>query len=490
MDTPRNPTTTDTRSLAEARPREAGMALFIVMILVLILTIVIFQLDFTVKIEERVSKHRSGFLEMSYSLQAAARSGLQLLETDLLEDLGLVEDETEEDEDGGGNFGDFGQNGPGPNDQVNPDTGETETERYDLRHEEWALEVEDQINEVEILMRITDGEGRISLNHLFEYPQYPPDPDDPDADPEIPDPDPEDPEDLEEEPEWEPPTSEQKEDAELILSRLIQAIIATNEDNGFEYFDTPDPDLAARAIVDYVLTRVENENARLIRSLEPIRKLPEVTWELFEGPRPDPEEEEEDEFEDDDPFAQFGIEGAALPGFETSEDGLGVEAIPRRLGLKEFLTVHSSGKINLNTAPRQILVALTLSIEDFDEAMEIAEAIEFHLNSYQEEEEEDPSAPTPTETDEEGEEATEEFNQFTKFDDLSEVDETWTEGDATEDTIMDLLRRDLEPVSVFKSEFFDIRIEGERDQRKVSAVMGVVRKEHDIIVLSWQESIR
>ncbi|MGA1201449.1 MAG: hypothetical protein ACO4BJ_00545 [Planctomycetota bacterium] len=466
------------------------MALFIVLILVLILTIVIFQLTYTTKIEERISRNRDGFQEITYSLQGFARSAIQLLEQDLMEDLGLFEEEAEEDT---GNFGDFGSNN-GPPQQVNPNTGEAETERYDLRHETWAVEIEDQMNDVEATVWIRDGEGRISLNHLFDYPQY-----EEEALEDLPggiDIPPiaagsEDEEEDEEE-EWEPPTVEQLEDAELILSRMIQMIIAENEQNTFDYVVTPDPDEAASAIVEYVAARMENENTRLLRSLEPIRGLPEVGYELFDGPQPTPEElleELDEEFEGE--FSNAGLfeelESSQIPGYEMFEDG--VRGIPRRLGLRDFLTVHSSGKINLNTVAKPVLVGLLLSFESFDEAVEIATAIEEHLNSYKEEDEEDLSGQTPSPAEGE-EEETEEFEKFTKFDDLASVDETWTEGEASEDSIMDLLRFDLAELSVFKSTYFDIQIEGEREGRKLAATMGVARLVDQIIVLSWEESPR
>jgi len=75
-----------------------------------------------------------------------------------------------------------------------------------------------------------------------------------------------------------------------------------------------------------------------------------------------------------------------------------------------------------------------------------------------------------------------------KFDDLGQVNETWTEGGASDDNILDLLRIDLEPVSVYKSDFFTIQVDGERDNRRMRGTMAVARVEMDLIVLSWEES--
>ena len=470
-------------------PREGGIALFIVLVLVLVLTIVIFQLTFTTKIEERVARNRQGFLEMSYALQAMARSALQQLETDLMEDLGLIDDETEEDEDstqtpaGQGNQNPGNGQGPG-----GANGGAEETERFDLRHEEWAHVINENLNGVSAVVRLIDGEGRIDLNFLFEYPQYPEEEsDDETTPPDSADQNPTD-EDLEEEEEeWVPPTSEQIEDAEQIISRLIQAIIASNEEAGFVYAEIPDTDAAASEIVNWVRQRVEEESTRLIRSIEPLLRLEAVTHELFFGPKPE-EEEDEEGFDEDDLFTQMTEELGEMPGFEQFDEG--VEEVPRPLGLRDVLTAHSIGKLNLNTARPEVYIALMLAFDDFDEATEIAQLIDEYLNSYEvADEDEAETAGTPAATDAE-EEDTQRFNQFSTFDDLGKVDETWSEGDATDETILDLLRTNLGPLGVFHSTFFSVYVDGELDGRKMRGVMEAARVEMDIIVLSWEESDR
>ena len=74
-------------------PRQEGMALFVVLVLVLVLTVLITQLVFVTKIEERISRNRQGYVSLSYALQAGARQVLQNLSTDLMEDLGYFDDE-------------------------------------------------------------------------------------------------------------------------------------------------------------------------------------------------------------------------------------------------------------------------------------------------------------------------------------------------------------------------------------------------------------
>jgi len=473
-----------------AAVRQDGIALFIVLVLVVVLTIVIFQLTFTTKIEERISRNRQGFLELSYTLQAVARSGLQVLETDLMHDLGFIEDE-EDSEDSAAGVPGLG-NGSGPG---NGNGGGRQQERYDHRHEEWAHAINESLNDSDVTLRIVSGEGCIDLNHLFEYPQYTEEEleeieEDGGGPPSLPglpgaDDDDEDDEgfdDFDEDiDEWEPPTQEQVEDAELILSRLIQSLISANEEGDFPYLETPDPDSVAREVVAWVESRQEEESTRLIRSLEPLLEIDGVSGELYYGPQR--EELEDDDREADDLFGSILDEFNELPGFEQFDDG--VEEIPRPLGLRDVLTVHSSGKINLNVARPEVYAALMLSFEDLDEALEIAFEIDAWLNSYEEAEEGQQVAGEPAE---EEEEEGESFQQLKKFDDLGQVNETWTEGDASDDNILDLLRIDLEPVSAYKSDFFTIQVDGERDNRRMRGSMAVARVEMDLIVLSWEES--
>lgn len=473
--------------------RESGIALFIVLVLILVLTIVIFQLTFTTKVEERIAQNRQGFLEMTYTLQAVARSGLEALETDLLEDLGLIDDLEEDPADPTGGLG---GPGPGPVDgrdqDDDDDAGDGEAEeRFDTIHEGWGYEVRESLNEAEVVMRIIDGESRIDLNHLFEYAQVPEDEEDDDIpddlQDEVADPNAEDDELAEGEiEEYIPPTAEEIEDAELILSRLIQGIIQTNQENDFDYSEVPDPDLAAREIVNWVQVQQGEEFTRLIRSLESIRSVPGITWELFTGPVL-PEDEEDDDYDDygDEAgglLARFGEDLGEMPGFEQLDDG--VERVPSPLGLRDVLTAHSTGKINLNTARPEVLAALLLGIEDPEEAREYAFQIDVHRNLYAVPEEEEGAAPPPIGE----EEGTQEFNEFRSFSDIGKVDETWTEG--TSPTILDVLRESLEPVSAFRSTFFTVRLTAERDDRTLSGTMEVVREENDIIVISWEETRR
>jgi hypothetical protein len=458
------------------------MALFIVLITVLVLTIVIFQLTFTTKVEERISQNRQGFLEMNQALLAVARTGLQSLETDLMEDLGYASEEEAEEE-----------GTPAPPTSAPPpapgeEEGTEEEELFDTRHEGWAHVQNEQVNDVGVELRILDGEGRIDLNHLFEYAQRPEEEEEeteePPTGPPTPPATPEEEEEPLPEDEYVPPTPEELEDAELVLSRLIEALIATNQESGFDYLDDPpDPQLAAREIVAWVADRQAEPETRLIRSLEELRSVEGVTWELYHGPAP-PEDEEDEEEDEADPLSSLAESLGEMPGFEQTEEG--VLEIARPLGLRDLLTTHSTGKLNLNTARPEVLAALILGFEDIEEAREIGIQIDTHLNSYVVEEE----GATPAGEDPETEGESQEFNEFRTFDDLGKVDETWTEGSASEPSILDLLRDHLEPVSAFKSTFFTIRLKAEREDRTLSGTMQAVRQDHDIIVISWEESGR
>jgi len=456
------------------------MALFIVLITVLVLTIVIFQLTFTTKVEERISQNRQGFLEMNVALLAVARSGIMALETDLMEDFGYATEEGTEEESAT-------PAPPGPSPDPGEEEGEKEEEHYDTRHEGWAHLQNEQVNDVRVELRILDGEGRLDLNHLFEYAQRPEEEEESEEPPEGPPGAPGEPEEpLPEEEEYVPPTPEEIEDAELVLSRLIEALILSNQESGFDYLDDlPDPQLAAREIVAWVSDRQSEPETRLIRSLEELRAVDGVTWELFHGPTPAEDEEKEGD-DESDPLASLAEEFGEMPGFEQTDEG--VLEIARPLGLRDLLTTHSTGKVNLNTARPEVLAALLLGFEDIEEAREIALQIDTHLNSYAIEDEEEAGTPAGEET--AGETEGQEFNEFKSFEDVGKVDETWSEGSASEPSVLDLIRESLEPVSAFRSTFFTLQLKAEREDRTLSGTMQAVRQDHDIIVISWEESDR
>lgn len=500
--------------------RQEGMALFVVLVLVLVLTVLITQLVFVTKVEERISQNRQGHVELSYALQSAARQVLQNLSNDLMEDLGYFEvDDLEGDTldlggDGGG-IPTTGGGGPGtglsgglPGGGAGGGAGGGEgaenSTRIDTRHESWAYPLQDSIDQVQLSGQVIDGESCIDLNYIFELASLS-DESEEDLD---------EAEELDgealaaaeaagigdlledgEEEEYLAPDQETVDEAEIMIQRLIEAVVDYNMEYGFDYYDVPDPVTAANSIVSMVYSRAMEEETRRIHSLDSIRELEGISWELFDGPV-DPEEleagEEEGDFEEDlfgmiDSEAPGAMEVLQQAGFEFLEEG--VSQLPTPIGLRHVLTANSSGKINLNTARPEVLIALIRSFEDFDEAKEISWMIYDHGNQFQQEEEGDESFPLST-VDEFGlaEEEMQEFQHFTSFEQLGNVDESWTDGSAGEESIFELLKQDLEDHTVFSSNYFTATLEGTgENDRTLSGRIVCARKDHHIVVLSWRE---
>jgi hypothetical protein len=153
------------------------------------------------------------------------------------------------------------------------------------------------------------------------------------------------------------------------------------------------------------------------------------------------------------------------------------------------LTANSTGKINLNTARPEVLIALMRSFDDFDEAREIAWQIRDHCNSYQQEIDEVTGEILEDLLGDIGvdEEIEQQFQHFTSFDQLKQVDESWEDGGASEDSIFALLQQDLEEHSTFSSNFFTTTIEGTSEGRSLSGRMVCARKGQHVLVISWKE---
>ncbi len=491
----------------ESHRSQQGMALFVVLILVLVLTVVITQLLFVTKIEERISRNRQGRVSISYAVQATARQVLQSLSSDLMEDLGYLDDGIEDDSllspGGGGTELPGGitlpGSGGGAQGSGGGGAGESNTPA-DTPHDAWAYPIQDSINQVQIAGLVVDGESCIDLNHIFTLVTV--------ADEEEEETDSDGSadsggggsdrggEDGELVEEYILPEQEEVDDATVMLERLIEAVIDFNTESGFDYNDVPDPQGAAEAIVSMVHQRVLDEQTRRIRSLDTIRHLDEVSWELFNGPI-DPATLEDDYEEEIDNSDEWMDDlGSVLPG---SFDGLeasgfelldgGVDQIPNPIGLRHVLTANSTGKINLNTARPEVLIALMSSFDDFDEAKEIAWQIRDHCNSYQQEIDEVTGEILEDLLGDIGvdEEVEQQFQHFTSFDQLKQVDESWEDGGASEDSIFALLQQDLEEHSTFTSNFFTTTIEGTSEDRTLSGRMVCARKGQHVLVISWKE---
>lgn len=85
--------------------------------------------------------------------------------------------------------------------------------------------------------------------------------------------------------EWVPPTEESRELTRLLLERAIEMLIRYNEENGFfYYFATPQPAVLAAAIEDYCHQRRIATYHNKITVLTELLNLEGVTPELFYGP--------------------------------------------------------------------------------------------------------------------------------------------------------------------------------------------------------------
>ena len=289
---------------------DSGMALFIVLVLVLVLTVVITQMVFVTQVEKRISQNRQGFVQLNYALQASSRLVMQKVTEDLMEDLGLLEELDLEGGDTLGQVPDTNPNanaGPGGGGPGSAEEGESPSESndaVDTRHDVWAYPIQDTVNDIQVTGDIIDGESCIDLNHIFELVLFEEEeetgaegdiadlggigvPTDSGFDPGSVSLDPENsfPSGsgfVEEE--FVLPEQEQVDDAEYMLQRLMEAVIDYNQENGFNYEETPDPTDAAAAIVGYVFQRVSDEKTRRIRSLDSILQLEEISLEFFEGP--------------------------------------------------------------------------------------------------------------------------------------------------------------------------------------------------------------
>lgn len=509
---------------------DSGMALFIVLVLVLVLTVVITQMVFVTQVEKRISQNRQGFVQLNYALQASSRLVMQKVTEDLMEDLGLLE---ELDLEGGDTLGQVPAGNPGSDPNAGPGGADSDSndedegrsssdDAVDTRHDVWAYPIQDTVNDIQVTGDIVDGESCIDLNHIFELVLFEEE-EETGAEGDIPDLggigvpaesgfDPGsvslDPENsfpsgsgfLEEE--FVLPEQEQVDDAEYMLQRLMEAVIDYNQENGFNYEDTPDPTDAAAAIVGYVFQRVSDEKTRRIRSLDSILQLEEISLEFFEGPV-DPmaaELEESAERDGQDSGMASGLGGLGLgdlPGIGSldflEQSGYSlldemVEGPVTPLGLRHVLTANSSGKINLNTARPEVIIALIPSFEDFQEAKEIAWQIYQRGDTYRELTEEEEAAAAEMPLGEDEEDAAQDFEHFTNINQLSQINEDWNSSEVGgEPSITELLKEDLEKNVVFKSQYFTANLKGTKENQTLSGKLVCARRDRHVVVLSWRE---
>ncbi len=546
------------------RGSNEGLALFVVLVTSVVLFVIVTQLCYTVGVEETIALSRRYRQSMELALVAASRGAIFRIQDDRVDDASEASSDAASAMQGAGGLGNLpgaGMAGSGGDTTGDGAAGGNQTPpalptTIDGRHEDWARKSTEQINEFNVEVRMSDGESRIDLNHLFSYAQLPTEAGEQGADGAgnadadgdgTPDEvgaggggnagadgsgaggesggsgadaggDEADGEDEVVE-EWAPPSPEQELATQQMLSRLVEAVIGSNLEQGFEYTETPNPDLVADAIVRYVRERASNERTRVFRTIDPLLDLPEIGWELFHGP-PDPSKEEAEGADDNDgerddelvadevatEDSQFGLVaslaselGIDLTEFEELADGEGVEQIARPLGLRDVFTAYSSGKINLNTARPEIITALLSSFPDFNEAWKVAHEIDAHLNRYADEPEDSDAAGAGADAGAaaagasgdaaaSGEEEEKEFNLFRSLDDLGNVNEEWADsGVPDDDAVLPRLKADLKN-AVFGSQYFAARLIAKKGKGELE---GEVTLWHDateskIRVLAWR----
>lgn len=486
------------------------MALFIVLIVVTVLSVLIAQLAVTTKVEEQIVRSQKGYLEISYSFQSVCRVVMSTLHED------WVADQSEEDDSGGDDpMGALGQGSgpgaPGATGQTAGTTGAaTGTQadpdgvtHFDSRHEGWRDDIRENLNGVDVLIRILDGESCFDVNELFWYVVIEDDPDNrgqtsasdaldeategaAEGEGEGSEIESDEESQLDDEDDWIAPSEERISRTQDMLAQLIESMIEYNRAAGFDYDQLPDPDQAARLIADWALTRLQDEELRPIRSIDPLRELEEISWELFNGPV-DPEDLDEDQYEEESIYEDYSeLDDSERPGWSVLEDETGVEEIGRPLGLKHVLTTYSNnGKINMNTVHWVVLSALLIDLPSYDDAVEVAQAVYNNSNDYVEE---DPDAPADL-SDEEEEETEPEFNQYRVFDDLL-IDEEWNNRVEGEDaSVWDVFRATLldTGTAVYHSTTFQARLTGSKEERELEGELILVRSGTTLRVVSWRD---
>ncbi len=524
-----------------SRSPQEGLALFVVLVVVVVLTVVVFQLSHMTKVEERISKNKQGLVEIRLSLTSAVRMVLvRLIDDWVLDQEDAAVDSTTGTGAGAG-VGDPAGGPPAGGDVpdigdiagdgiADPASTEPQPKGTDSIQEKWKGPYTENLNEMEVTVQLLDSESMICLAYpvFFNYVKIPEeevDPGDGLAGDDIGDPptgddsvgddaesDTEEDEFDDEEPElnrpeiveYEEPDPEKIDLTKEMLSRLIQGIIAYNQEFEFEYEETPNSDGAAEQIVEWILDRWEDDRTRVLQTVEIVKNLSEVSWELWNGPKLPEDYEDDVEDDDDDGFSnlinsgQLGEFGSLLEGGGLGQQGNGfveveggVEPIPRPLGLKHVLTARSTGKINLNTASAEVLAALMMSV-DLDEALLLATEIEVFRNTYVEEDDSNGTVAgnDPDPALEDSESAEPQFNIFTTFEDLKKVNEEWEDSSAVEDGIFETLTKDLQHLSVYRSTFFKAIVLAEREDQVVEGVLVVERLADKINVISWRETAR
>ncbi len=358
------------RGVGPAPGRDGGIALLLVLIIFIVLYLVVFQLHFTTKMEQKIAQVRYAEVEAGSGLFSAALYVKTLLMEDLRQDLGEAGAQSGAGAMGGapGVAPPAGPSAPGGQGFAMPvDSGaaaamaggaSTSVKWYDSLRENLFLPNVQSVGNVEVKLRVIDGERRYDLNRLFDYVRL--------REEEVA----EGTEDLREEDLVDAVEGRSTEDAEAslrerflaraderqranrrgvaadgeegsegmeelrrdasgatavalddldsyepeppflepapsrllateeMLRRAILMMFTINEDNGYLYSQKHFAENVAQAIVQYVVERrLEDFNNRIL-SVSELLQLDEVTPEVFYGPVPDIPDGEEAAFGD------------------------------------------------------------------------------------------------------------------------------------------------------------------------------------------------
>ena len=181
-----------------------------------------------------------------------------------------------------------------------------------------------------------------------------------------------------------------------------------------------------------------------------------------------------------------GLSSYASTPYPDNEDGTGIVRPPKPIGLKDLFCTFSSGKININTAPMEVLMALMQgggdpTVWNPEDKLMVGRAIVDYRNQYTEEylkelEEEETqdygsgygvTDETAYEESLLGASGTEDLrtNYFTSLRDLEkikvddeEILKTGVDSGRTERSLGWLVRKDLRKAAAFNSEYFIVRV--------------------------------
>lgn len=345
--------------------------------------------------------------------------------------------------------------------------------------------------------------------------------------------------------EWQEPDQAEFEAAERMVADLIIHMVETNiNDNGLAYKRLYNADEISKAIVNYVVARKRDDVQNFIYDTAELLQIEEVTPELYYGPTPvevqdptfelgaDDEGFRRDEFGDlvyqygawdmmDEGFSlgqygsfndfeelktSFGLSGSLRPGVTSlsnaappdNEDGTGIMRPPRSVGLKDLFCTFSTGKVNLNTAPLEVILSLLQGGDpnggawDPDQKLEVGQAIVYWRDQYTEDyllELEEQALEGYTEEDELGDFSSMfgaqdlQTNIYTNIQDVNKIKigdeeilkDTQVDSGASERSPSVLVRNDLKSCTVFRSDYFEIRMVAQGEGFRQEANMVVHR---------------